>query len=477
MPRPSSANSEPHDHAPLERAKTITRRTAIGALAATSAAYALKPYTPRSRRSIPADQHGRTVLTYWEKWTGREGAAIQSVVDRFNQSQTRIWVHRVPVGDITSKAMVAIGGGDPPDLVGLFSFNIAHYAQARAIMPLDDPALPIDRLGAIDPTIYAPAVRRLLSFEGKQWAGVNTCSTIALYYNRGHLQKVGWDPDQPPATVNELDELAQRLTITDSQGSIQRAGFLQNIPGWWPYYWPVMFGGRLYDPIANKALIASPACVRAYEWVQSSAKRFGVQATRSFAAGFLRSNLSAQDPFISGKVSMVVQGPWMANFLNAYRPDLDYAAVPVPVSDPALVGSDPVGVLEADVIMIPRGCPHPAEAYEFFLFTQRQDVQEQLAIAHAKSSPMNTVSPDFMTNHPNRSVRTHDLIAKSPAVTILPQTRVWKQYSDMMISAFEAIWSGNDPAAELNAVQSRLQQVLDLAEARQEIRARREGSR
>ena len=69
--------------------------------------------------------------------------------------------------------------------------------------------------------------------------------------------------------IAELDDLAEQLTIVDSGGSIQRAGFLQNLPGWWPYFWPVMFGGQLYDPATNRALIASPECVHAFEWVQT----------------------------------------------------------------------------------------------------------------------------------------------------------------------------------------------------------------
>ena len=33
--------------------------------------------------------------------------------------------------------MVAIGGGDPPDLIGLFNFNIPLFAESGAILPLN----------------------------------------------------------------------------------------------------------------------------------------------------------------------------------------------------------------------------------------------------------------------------------------------------------------------------------------------------
>ena len=41
------------------------------------------------RNDIPT---GRIVLDYWEKWTGHEAAAMQTVVDAFNASQDRWWV-------------------------------------------------------------------------------------------------------------------------------------------------------------------------------------------------------------------------------------------------------------------------------------------------------------------------------------------------------------------------------------------------
>src|SRR5262245_21096347 len=164
---------------------SITRRIALGALGAGALGVALWPRTPRSRAGIP---RGRTALTYWEKWTGPEGDALQGIVDWYNQAQDKVWVRRVPVSDIMSKAMVAIGGGDPPDVCGLYSYNVAPFAEARAAMPLDEFA---SRPDAIDPEAYVPAVRRLLSYRGQQWAGVSSIYAMALYYNRAQFREVG----------------------------------------------------------------------------------------------------------------------------------------------------------------------------------------------------------------------------------------------------------------------------------------------
>lgn len=438
----------------------------VGGAALVGGGYWLANHTPRSRRDIPS---GRTVIDYWEKWTGPEGLAIQQVVDQFNQSQTRIWVRRTAVSEIDTKAMVAIGGGDPPDVCGVFSYNIAQYAQAGAVIPLSDFAgqssVQFDggrEHRALTPAHYAPAVAKLLSSQGKLIAGVSSIYSLALYYNKAMFRAAGLDPDSPPQTIEELDEYAQRLTIKRPDGSIEQAGFLPNLPAWWPYSWPLLFGANLYDPDSNTAGFASEQTIRAYQWVRSCSHRFGMNATAAFATANDRNYHSAQDPFISGKVAMIAQGPWLANFIGLYNPHLDYAAAALPVASQILDPSAPVGMLEADVLVIPRGCKHPEAAYEFIAFTQRQEVQEQLAREHTKSSPLALCSPDFFTGHRNPYVKVHDAITRSARVSVLPQTTVWKSYAHLTAGVFDAAWKGNEDILMLcRDVNARVQAMMD----------------
>ncbi|KAA0217447.1 MAG: extracellular solute-binding protein [Leptolyngbya sp. PLA3] len=445
----------------------VSRRAAMLAALGAGVGYVFWPDHTRAARRAP---RGRIELTYWEKWTGPEGAALQQIVDWFNQSQDRLWVRLLSVSDITSKAMVAIGGGDPPDLVGLFTFSIPVYSAARAIMPLTEFA----HLGAFELDRYAPGIAALLAPDGMPWAGVNTCYTLGLYYNRRLFLQAGLDPDAPPRTTEQLLDVAEALTLRDAAGRITQLGFGAILPPWWPYIWPMLFDAPIFDKLANRCTIASPGCVAAYEWVQQSAARLGPAAVRAFAQDFGRSMHGPGDPFISQRTAMIVQGPWVANFIRQYSPDLDFFAAPVPLA-PGLPEPDrPRGLLEADVIMIPRGCPHPEEAYQFLQFTQRQDVQEKLCSLHCKPSPLREVSEQFRRTHPNPAVDVFDAIAKSPRVSVLPQTSVWERFADETTSAFDAVWDGADVSATLHDLESRLQRQLDRAA---DIRRRRDAAR
>src|SRR5262249_7579563 len=155
----------------------------------------------------------------------------------------------------------------------------------------------------------------------------------------------------------------------------------------------MIFGGHLYDPNCNRAVFTDEPTVAAFEWIQNCARKVGVSAGAEFSHAHERSLHTAQDPFITEKVAMIVQGPWIAKFIGLHRTDLDFGCVPFPV-EASLYDSDrPIGMLEADVLIVPRGCRHPRESFEFVRWMQRQDVQERLAHDHGKGSPFMRVSP------------------------------------------------------------------------------------
>jgi ABC-type glycerol-3-phosphate transport system substrate-binding protein len=431
--------------------RALTRRAALGALAAGAAGFAL--FGPSGRRDIPRD---RIVLDYWEKWTRHEGDAMERIVDAFNRSQDRTFVRYIVVSDIGQKSLVAIAGGRPPDIIGLYSFNVPPYAEAGAIRPMDELAT---RVGmSLDQ--YTPGVRRVMVHKNRWWATVNTAGSIALYYNRAAFRDAGLNPDQPPRTIAELDDFHRRLNRENSLRNLERVGFLHPEPGWWSWLWAYHFGGRIYDESAALATISSLEDVRAMDWMQSYARTLGVDRAKRFAEGFGR-YFTPENPFLTGKVAMIIQGPWIANLIVAYRPDLDYGVAPFPTDAPP-VADAPVGLIDTDVLVIPRGSAHPEEAMEFIAFTQRQDMTEQLATAHCKLSPLVNVSESFLANHPNRGIRVHYDIFRSPRAYVPPRTPVWQQFKDEFDSEVQRMWRlETAPGPALASLQTRVQSLID----------------
>ena len=424
----------------------------MGSLAAAGLGFAL--FGPRGAKE---NSGGRIVLDYWEKWTGHEGRAMQRVVDDFNRSQDRIHVRYLVTSAIDQKSMIAIAGGDPPDVIGLWNYNVPGYAESGALIALDDLA---PRFG-VRPENYAAGMRPIMTHGGRLWATVNTGGTVALYYNKAMFREAGID--RPPQTIEELDEVDRRLTRVSSDGRIERVGFLHTEPGWWSWIWGYSFGGSLYDESTQRSLVDSAPNAAAYRWIQERTRRLGVEAIKRFVSSFGNYD-SPQNAFLSGRVAMEVQGPWLANVVGAFHPDLDYGVAPVPVAANEYQRDAPVALIDTDILVIPRGAPHPEASMEFIAYTQRQEVVEYLSTIHCKNSPLAVSSEQFLANHPNRGVRIHDALAKSPRSYLCPRTRTWLQFKEEFDAAAETIWTLRESADdELRSLQVRTQAILDRA--------------
>ena len=198
------------------------------------------------------DEHpGRVTIQYWEKWTDFEGEAMQAVVDDFNAAQDKIFVEKLTVSEIDRKMMLATAGGDPPDVVGLWSFNVNVYSEKGALTPIDKYL----KRDGITSNAYIPVIWTLCSHRGFVWALPTTPATVALHWNKKMFRDAGLDPNKPPKSIAELDAMTEKLTIVDvdrngkkerltytqltpaekeaKQFTLVQLGFTPQEPGWW----------------------------------------------------------------------------------------------------------------------------------------------------------------------------------------------------------------------------------------------------
>ena len=231
-------------------------------------------------------------ISYWEKWTGFEGEAMDAVVDDFNAKEAAhakadpnyapIEVEKVTVSKLEQKLLIAIAGGNPPDLAGNYSYTVAAYADNGALTDLG----PLLAKSGFDRSRYIEHYMRLGEYRGKTWALPLVPASTALLLNQRLFKEAGLDPARPPTTIEELDAYAEKLTkwevslpsgetriesgylpqVPASRKRLLQAGFLPGEPLWFLYGWGDFFGGRLIDGAA-KISADDPANIRAFEWV------------------------------------------------------------------------------------------------------------------------------------------------------------------------------------------------------------------
>lgn len=449
----------------MSKAADISRRAVLGAMGAAAAGFVA--FGPRGAGDERAK--GRTVVDYWEKWTGHEGKAMQGVVDEFNDAQSDIFVRYFVTGNIGQKALIAIAGGTPPDLVGLWNFNIPAYAESGAVLQLDSLAakegvrLDQYRLGVQD-------VMTVGRGGNRKWYGVvNTAGTLAMFYNKKMFADAGLDPANPPKTIEELEAAHKAITRITPEGRIERTGFLHGEPGWWSWLWGYHFGAGLYDEASELATISLPQHIAAYQWLQRTVRGFGkddrsaASSLEVFRQGFGNYN-TPQNAFLAGKVAMELQGPWLANMVEEFAPSLDYGVAPMPCSAAAYDPKRPVALVDTDVLCIPRGAKNPEAAMKFIAFTQKQEITERLALAHCKICPLVNASEGFIKAHKNRGLAVHNALADSPRAFVVPKTRAWPEIKDDFDATVQRMWRLEIEAADaLAGLQTRAQGYIDRA--------------
>ena len=454
------------------------------------AALVLLAVGPRSHVDVPA---GDVLVDYWEKWPADEGAQMRQIVDDFNDTvgkRKHIHVRFVSTSNITQKTLVSTAAGVPPDVAGLFNEDLAQFAELDALTPLDE--LAAGR--GIGAGLYKKVYWDGCHYGGHLYCLVSTPAAIALHYNKAAFRSAGLDPDRPPATIAEFDRAAAALDVVDG-GHLRRAGYLPS-SSWYLVHAHLWFGGSIWDERAHRFTLTDPAVVKAYEWVRSYSRRLGVDKSTEFAAGEGQFD-TPQNPFLTGAEAMEQQGPWMANYIDNLKPSLaglepgqaddpnlpladrrarcGWAAAPFPTDVPGLTD---VSYCPFDLLCIPRGAKHPAEAFEFIAFVNTQAEMEKLCDLHSKNSPLAAVSDRFLHHHKNPYIDVFERLASSPNARGLPQVPIWPEVAEEMKNLTQRIVLLDvEPAAGLAASQATLQRKYDAFAARQAARRASEAGR
>lgn len=398
---------------------------------------------PRPDEDLPQDPDV-TVVTYWEKWSGPQAAQMQQIVDEFNATvgrEKKIFVRFVSVSGVTQKTLTATAAGVPPDIAGTWDAYLTSYAALDALEPLDELAA----ARGIRAEDYKPVYWRGCLYRDRLYGLPSVGWVTALIYNKrllaesaDRLRARGLDPYGYPCSIEKLDRYAAALETRDDRGRLDRAGYLPLYPGFHVAHAPFWFGGRLYDPASDQLTLTDPACVEAFRWVRSYSERLGTDSLMEFRSG-LGGHSSAQNPFLAGKVVMMMERPFIAGQIDALKPSMrdDWAAAPFPSAVPGLKGVCFAGF---DALVIPRGAKHKAEAFEFIAFVNRPDVAERLARGHCTNSFHAKPSDGFERDHPNRHIKVFEELAAGPNAQGLPPIAIWPEVGLEMGVVAESVY-------------------------------------
>jgi ABC-type glycerol-3-phosphate transport system substrate-binding protein len=312
-----------------------TRRTTI--LGGTAAALGLL-----GLRTVTAGAARKPLVL--EVWGG--------VAEDLRRDQLKIWADQQPGRKVNFQSAAAVGTGvaaqrkmaaavaahKAPDVADVDRFQIATYVNWRMFRPLDD-VLKRDRFDLAG--FAAPVLEEATGFDGKPYGLPSSVDDRLLYWNKDLFAQAGLDPEQPPATWDQLRDCALRLTRRGPGGGLEQLGFhpADGQATLHPFAW--QNGGSFQSGDGKAATLPLAPNQDALQWLVDLTRDLG--GWRALGGFRDTADAGAGHPFLAGRLAMQYQvDGWAGDAVARYRPDFRFGVAPLPVrrdGDPPLTWS------------------------------------------------------------------------------------------------------------------------------------------
>lgn len=433
------------------------RRRALVALplaAGSAMALALPGLAGASQHPEKATIH----LTMWQQWGGgHEEQMLKAAIAQYEKLHPNVSITETPVTN-DAKILASITGGNPPDIVDLgTSAVLGGWATSGAVEPLTK----FVKAAHLNLKQYVPAGLKAVTVNGTLYGLPFMNFLSGLLYNKKLFAAAGLNPSKPPTTAQELYADAVKLTKVSKGGKITQLGFAPNYPG--PSQGQVcplesfgwLFGGSWYSS-SGKPTPDTRQAVAALSWMKSFYTKFGATNVANFiqSAG---AYLTSGDPFESGKLAMMFDGPWTLQYIKANNPALakyiGVAKFPAPAGQSKNSGTT---YLDTNAQIIPSGSKNAQAAFDFIAWeTTNAKLTSQFADAVANIPQLQKV-PSFPLETDSR-FRVFEQESKAPTAHTWGQSKISSQYATQLCQAQDsALIGGSSPSAALRQLASQL---------------------
>jgi ABC-type glycerol-3-phosphate transport system substrate-binding protein len=163
------------------------------------------------------------IQLWWFGGAVRE-PTMKKIVDKFKEKNPKIDVAmQMFTGwdDLHQKSLLAIAGGDPPDITLVKPINLGDLADRGSLLALDS----YIQRDKIDTKRWFDVVATYDSmWKNKYYAAPWNMAAYVLLYNKDRFAQAGLDPNSPPKTWNELLEYGRKMTTGDKWGLLAPGG-------------------------------------------------------------------------------------------------------------------------------------------------------------------------------------------------------------------------------------------------------------
>lgn len=302
----------------------------------------------------------KTVITYWNGFTGTDGEVMQSIIDTYNATNTlnvEVQMERVSWDTLYQQLATSLPVGEGPDITAFATERIGGYAESGAILPIDD----IYDSGQVDSSKIPEVFNENLQYDGNYYGVPVNIASLILYYNKDLFDAAGIDYPTSDWTWDDLEKAA--LALTQEVNGEQQYGFgmaTNNTIQMWPIM--IWAGGGDFIQDGKSVFNSSENVETITRWANLITNNGIGPATCSGA--------DIDTLFSTGKLGMYFCGPWAAGTFDAAEMNYGMAGVP---EGPAGKATLAQGV---GMYMTSSAAEEKKEAiYDFFAYWQGMDAQ------------------------------------------------------------------------------------------------------
>lgn len=263
----------------------------------------------------------KVVIEYWQYYFESKIALMDELIAEFNAANPGIEVRQqhFPYDSFQEKLAASVAAGEGPDIVNLFYGWVPKYVKSGVLQPLPSGSFSPETIEAE----FAPMVS-INKFDGVYYTIPTAVRTLGLLYNKDILAENGYDA--PPATLEEMVEMAVKMTRRNDAGELQIEGLTFQPDGQLHgFFRPVLlrlFGqAPLSEDLKTVLWNASEAGYEAFKWMTDLATVHKVGEVN-----FMTNDATA---FRNGAAAMSIDGSYR---LSALETDgkLNYGVAPIP---------------------------------------------------------------------------------------------------------------------------------------------------
>jgi multiple sugar transport system substrate-binding protein len=236
-----------------------------------------------------------------------EEAAIQEIINQFNESQTEIKAVWEPIPDFTKQIRTMLSAGTGPDVFFVDVAWLPEFAGKNTLLPLD---LYVRKENYDLDVFYKPLVDAF-RYNGRLYGLPKDFSTLGLFYNKEIFDQYGVEYPQGLMSFDKLLEICQEFRAKGYETPLVLEADLNRVI---PFV--LSNGGRLVTEDLDTAL-GEPLSREGIEFYCNLVNKHQVaQESANLGADWIG------DAFGKEKVAMAMSGPWTLGFVKEQFPNV-----------------------------------------------------------------------------------------------------------------------------------------------------------